>query len=274
MAVAGLMAFALLGLLTGLANAYVVALRKERDRQAHLAVVQERARVSREMHDILGHTLAVIVGLADGAAALAATQPERGAQTLRIIGDSGRQALAELRRLLSVISEDDGRPRPQAHRHLRRPLPRQQPATAAPARRPHSARTRGPHRHRHRLDQLGDRRAPSPRRIHRQVPHQPHPPQDRRPRPRSGGDLRLRHRPRPTGVTERRPVELVHDRAAHPLHRAARGSCRWARAVRSSCRRHSDLIASSFENDYRLTCARGGMNMTHGGFFCVPTDAC
>lgn len=110
MAVAGLMAFALLGLLTRLAHAYVVALRKERDRQAHLAVAQERARVSREMHDILGHTLAVIVGLADGAAALAATKPERGAQTLRIIGDSGRQALAELRRLLSVISEDDGRP--------------------------------------------------------------------------------------------------------------------------------------------------------------------
>ncbi|HST84501.1 MAG TPA: histidine kinase [Kineosporiaceae bacterium] len=109
-AVAGLLAFALLGLLTRLAHAYAVALRKEGERQAHLAVAQERARVSREMHDILGHTLAVIVGLADGAAALAATKPERGAQTLRIIGDNGREALAELRRLLSVISEDDGQP--------------------------------------------------------------------------------------------------------------------------------------------------------------------
>ncbi|MEU2778834.1 histidine kinase [Streptomyces sp. NPDC007162] len=82
MAVAGLMTFALLGLLTRLAHAYAVALRKERDRQAHLAVAQERSRVSREMHDILRRTLAVIVGLADGAAALAATQPERGARTL------------------------------------------------------------------------------------------------------------------------------------------------------------------------------------------------
>ncbi|WP_405835159.1 sensor histidine kinase [Streptomyces sp. NBC_01518] len=62
------------------------------------------------MHDILGHTLAVIVGLADGAAALTEAKPERGAQTLRIISDSGRQALAELRRLLSVIGEDDDRP--------------------------------------------------------------------------------------------------------------------------------------------------------------------
>jgi signal transduction histidine kinase len=109
-AVAGLLAFALLGLLTRLAYAYAVALRKEGERQAHLSVAQERARVSREMHDILGHTLAVIVGLADGAAALAVSKPERGAQTLGIIGDNGRQALAELRRLLTVISEDDGRP--------------------------------------------------------------------------------------------------------------------------------------------------------------------
>lgn len=42
----------------------------------------------------------------------------------------------------------------------------------------------------------------------------------------------------------------------------------------SSSRRHRNLIASSFENDYRLIRARGGMNMTHGGFSCVPADAC
>jgi signal transduction histidine kinase len=62
------------------------------------------------MHDILGHTLAVIVGLADGAAALTEKKPERGAQTLRIISTSGRDALAELRRLLSVIGDEDDRP--------------------------------------------------------------------------------------------------------------------------------------------------------------------
>ena len=53
-----------------------------KDQQARLAVAQERARVSKEMHDILGHTLAVIVGLADGAAGLAETKPQRGAETL------------------------------------------------------------------------------------------------------------------------------------------------------------------------------------------------
>ncbi|MGW0869674.1 sensor histidine kinase [Streptomyces sp. NPDC002740] len=106
MAMTAMAAFAALGLLSRVANAYIDALRKERDQQARLATAQERARVSREMHDILGHTLAVIVGLADGAAALAATKPERGAQTLRIIGESGRDALAELRRLLAVIGDD------------------------------------------------------------------------------------------------------------------------------------------------------------------------
>ncbi|MFJ8028687.1 sensor histidine kinase [Streptomyces sp. NPDC096311] len=106
MAMTAMAAFAALGLLTRIASAYIDALRKERDQQARLATAQERARVSREMHDILGHTLAVIVGLADGAAALATTKPERSAQTLRIISDSGRDALAELRRLLAVIGGD------------------------------------------------------------------------------------------------------------------------------------------------------------------------
>ncbi|QIQ01566.1 sensor histidine kinase [Streptomyces liangshanensis] len=91
-----------------LAKAYIVALETERNQQARLAATHERARVSREMHDVLGHTLAVIIGLADGAAALARTQPDRSADTLRIIADSGRGALAELRRLLTVMDERQG----------------------------------------------------------------------------------------------------------------------------------------------------------------------
>ncbi|MGY4744617.1 sensor histidine kinase [Streptomyces sp. ATMOS53] len=106
MVMAAVAAFAALGLLLRLAYAYIDALKKQRDQQARLATAQERARVSREMHDILGHTLAVIVGLADGAAGLTETKPERGAQTLRIISASGRDALAELRRLLAVIDDD------------------------------------------------------------------------------------------------------------------------------------------------------------------------
>ncbi|MFK4263825.1 sensor histidine kinase [Streptomyces milbemycinicus] len=106
LAMAAVTACAGLGLAGRLANAYIAALEKERDQQARLAAAQERARVSREMHDILGHTLAVIVGLADGAAALADTRAQSGADTLRIIADSGRGALDELRRLLAVVGDD------------------------------------------------------------------------------------------------------------------------------------------------------------------------
>ncbi|TLS44327.1 two-component sensor histidine kinase [Streptomyces montanus] len=103
-------AIAGLGLANRLVNVVITALQKEKDQQARLAVAQERARVSKEMHDILGHTLAVMVGLADGAAGLTETKPQRGAETLRIIADSGRGALAELRRLLAVIGDDNDRP--------------------------------------------------------------------------------------------------------------------------------------------------------------------
>ncbi|MEU1519603.1 histidine kinase [Streptomyces sp. NPDC005811] len=121
MAMAAMASFATLGLLVRLAHAYIDVLKRERDQQARLATAQERARVSREMHDILGHTLAVIVGLADGAAGLTEAQPERGARTLRLIGAGGRDALAELRRLLAVIS-DDGEDDKQGNRTAGAPL--------------------------------------------------------------------------------------------------------------------------------------------------------
>nr|WP_328675638.1 MULTISPECIES: histidine kinase [unclassified Streptomyces] len=114
LAVVAVLSMAALGLAGKLVNAYIEALQehavrleKERDQRAQLAAATERARVAREMHDILGHTLAVIVGLAGGAAGLAETKPKRGADTLRIIADSGRGALAELRRLLAVIHDDE-----------------------------------------------------------------------------------------------------------------------------------------------------------------------
>ncbi|MFJ8111619.1 sensor histidine kinase [Streptomyces sp. NPDC096132] len=107
LAIAAMGAFAGLGLAGRLVNTIIAALDKDREQQARLAAAQERARVSREMHDILGHTLAVIVGLADGAAALSETKPQHGTNTLRIIADSGRDALGELRRLLTVIGTDD-----------------------------------------------------------------------------------------------------------------------------------------------------------------------
>jgi signal transduction histidine kinase len=77
----------------------------ERDQRSKLAAATERTRVAREMHDIIGHNLSVIITLADGGAYAAEATPERGTQALRLIGDTGRQALGELRRMLGVVRE-------------------------------------------------------------------------------------------------------------------------------------------------------------------------
>jgi signal transduction histidine kinase len=66
----------------------------ERDQRSRLATATERARVAREMHDIVGHNLAVIVTLADAGAYATDAAPERGKEALNLIGDTGRQLLA------------------------------------------------------------------------------------------------------------------------------------------------------------------------------------
>ncbi|WOT35746.1 sensor histidine kinase [Streptomyces coeruleorubidus] len=82
-------------------------LETERDQQARLATAAERARIAREMHDIIGHNLSVITGLADGGRYAAAKSPERAAQALGAIATTSRQALTELRRLLDVMREEE-----------------------------------------------------------------------------------------------------------------------------------------------------------------------
>ncbi|MFI8916951.1 sensor histidine kinase [Streptomyces sp. NPDC053513] len=79
----------------------------ERDQEVRLAAAAERTRIAREMHDIIGHNLSVITGLADGGRYAAARNPERAAQALEAIGTTSRQALAELRRLLGVLRDDE-----------------------------------------------------------------------------------------------------------------------------------------------------------------------
>ncbi|MHA6758558.1 sensor histidine kinase [Streptacidiphilus sp. PAMC 29251] len=104
-------AAAALGLAVRVGQAYLDALRDrttrlevERDQRSRLAAAAERARVAREMHDIIGHNLSVIIGLADGGAYAADVAPERSKQALTHIGATGRQALDELRRMLGVLS--------------------------------------------------------------------------------------------------------------------------------------------------------------------------
>ncbi|MFE0678495.1 sensor histidine kinase [Streptomyces sp. NPDC058867] len=102
-----------LGLMLRIRRMYMSALEDrarrleiERDQRVRLTAAAERSRVAREMHDIVGHNLSVMVTLADGAAALAARNNERSAEALRILGDTGRQAMGELRRVLGALRED------------------------------------------------------------------------------------------------------------------------------------------------------------------------
>jgi signal transduction histidine kinase len=81
-------------------------LERERDQQAQIAAAAERTRIAREMHDVIGHQLAVIVSLADGASAKLATDPARAAAAIASVGDVGRQALGETRGLLGVLRAD------------------------------------------------------------------------------------------------------------------------------------------------------------------------
>ena len=80
----------------------------ERDQQALLAAAAERARISREMHDVLAHSLAVVISLANGATAKLGRDPEQSREALESISELGRQALADIRRLLVVLRTADG----------------------------------------------------------------------------------------------------------------------------------------------------------------------
>jgi DNA-binding NarL/FixJ family response regulator/signal transduction histidine kinase len=79
----------------------------ERDQQALLAATAERARISREMHDVVAHSLAVVISLAGGATAKLGSHPEQSREALESISELGRQALADTRRLLSVLGAEE-----------------------------------------------------------------------------------------------------------------------------------------------------------------------
>ncbi|MCX4235881.1 sensor histidine kinase [Streptomyces sp. NPDC020707] len=78
-------------------------LEKEREAQAKVAVAAERARIARELHDVVAHNVSVMVVQADGAAYVLDSAPDQAKKALEIISGTGRQALAEMRRLLGVL---------------------------------------------------------------------------------------------------------------------------------------------------------------------------
>jgi signal transduction histidine kinase len=83
-------------------------LEREREAQTLIAAAAERARIARELHDVVAHNVSVMVVQADGAAYVLPTAPEQTKQALETISGTGRQALAEMRRLLGVLRSGEG----------------------------------------------------------------------------------------------------------------------------------------------------------------------
>jgi signal transduction histidine kinase len=77
----------------------------ERDQEGRLGAAAERARIAREMHDIVAHNLSVMIALADGATYAMDTSPARAAEATQRIAATGREALVEMRRLLGVLRD-------------------------------------------------------------------------------------------------------------------------------------------------------------------------
>ena len=93
-------------------------LEAERDAQAQIAAAAERARIARELHDVVAHNVSVMVVQADGASYALGSDPDRARQALAAIASTGRQALTEMRRMLGVLRRDDDGTEPD-----RAPLP-------------------------------------------------------------------------------------------------------------------------------------------------------
>lgn len=84
---------------------------RERDQQARIATAKERERIAREMHDVIAHSLSVMIAVSDGAHAIALLRPEESRIAMGRVAETGRKTLGEVRRLLGTVrgdATDDG----------------------------------------------------------------------------------------------------------------------------------------------------------------------
>lgn len=78
----------------------------ERGQQAGLAAAAERTRIAREMHDVVAHSLSIMIAQADGGRYAAAANPVMAERALETIAETGRAALADTRRILGILRDD------------------------------------------------------------------------------------------------------------------------------------------------------------------------
>jgi signal transduction histidine kinase len=79
----------------------------ERDQQAVIAAAAERTRIARDLHDIVSHSLSVVITLADAAAVVGRADPVRGTEAMTEASEVARQALTDLRAMLGVLRTDE-----------------------------------------------------------------------------------------------------------------------------------------------------------------------
>jgi signal transduction histidine kinase len=79
----------------------------ERDQQAVIAAAAERTRIARELHDIVSHSLSVVITLADAAAVVSRADPARGVEAMTEAAEVGRRALTDMRAMLGVLRTDE-----------------------------------------------------------------------------------------------------------------------------------------------------------------------
>lgn len=88
-------------------NARAERLERENQTERALAAADERNRVAREMHDIVAHSLSVMIAQADGGRYAIDSHPDLAKDSLATIAATGRGALAEMRTLLGILRQDD-----------------------------------------------------------------------------------------------------------------------------------------------------------------------
>lgn len=96
------------GMVAGARRARTMATEKAlAEARAKVAVAEERARIARELHDVVTHHVNLVVLQAMAASGMLDRDPERVREPLQVIERSGREALTEMRRLLGVLREED-----------------------------------------------------------------------------------------------------------------------------------------------------------------------
>jgi signal transduction histidine kinase len=86
-------------------------LEREREHLAKIAVADERAAIARELHDVVAHSLAVMIVQADGGRYAFDQDPDKARQALNTVAATGRDALEDMRRLVGVLRSPTEEPR-------------------------------------------------------------------------------------------------------------------------------------------------------------------